>query len=52
MMIDDGERILDLIGIVLVVFILLGIGILIFAAMNRHHNNLQTSPKLTGRSTV
>jgi hypothetical protein len=33
-MIDDGERILDLIGIILVMFIIVSVGILILAAMN------------------
>jgi hypothetical protein len=45
-MINDGERILDLIGIVLAVFILLSIGILILAGMNAPSQQSADEPEI------
>jgi hypothetical protein len=45
-MIDDGERLLDLIGIVFTIFIIVSIGILILAAMNAPSQRSAEEPEV------
>lgn len=45
-MIDDGDRLLDLFGVVLVVFIIVSVGILVLAAMNAPSQQSANEPNV------